>query len=189
MWPNTKDWVFDIIGIDPGSKCTGYSIYTINSNTLDIIKVNAFTVEAYKSNYYSKEYSNTYNDKYSRFNAMNREFMDILEYYRPAMVFIESPFFNSFTPNAFSVLTELLQLYKLTLIDYNNRIPFITVDPPTAKKSIGAKGNAKKDDMTLALDRIKDSINLLPDINLLDEHSIDACAIGYWGYINYIKRT
>ena len=38
MWPNTKDWVFDIIGIDPGSKCTVKAFTSIISKVLELIE-------------------------------------------------------------------------------------------------------------------------------------------------------
>ena len=40
--------------------------------------------------------------------------------------------------------------------------------------------------MTVAIDKIKHQLKLINPVNELDEHSIDALAIGYFGYGRYV---
>ena len=188
MFPNTRSWEINLMAIDPGSSNLGIAIYRIGLATGEILDSHAFTLQAKDSNYYSKDYSNRYNDKFARLQALESELFSVFDYYRPTIVVCESPFFNSFTPNAYAILSELVNLIQHTLLQFNNHIPFYKVDPPTAKKAVGAKGNAKKEDMVIAIDKIKHTLKLTTAIETLDEHSIDALAIGYYGYLNYILK-
>lgn len=183
---DTSDWVCRLMAIDPGSNNLGVAIYEIDLKTHELISSKAFTINAYLSFHYSKETANVYGDRHARFKAMEVELMECFDTYRPSLVMCESPFFNRFTPSAFSVLTELVSLINQTLWQFNNQIPFFKVDPPTAKKAVGAKGNAKKDDMLLAIIKVKDELKLSVDPKTLDEHAIDACAIGYYGYKHHV---
>lgn len=183
---DTSDWVCNLMAIDPGSSSLGVAIYELNLKTFDIIRTTAFTVHATGLSQYSKHASNQYGDRFARFAAMENELMELFESIRPSIVICESPFFSRFTPSAFSVLTELVSIIQKTLFNFNNQIPFFKVDPPTAKKAIGAKGNAKKDDMTIALEKVADKLKLVNPVTELDEHAVDACAIGYHGYKKYV---
>jgi crossover junction endodeoxyribonuclease ruvC len=174
------------MAIDPGSSCLGVAIYKLNFHTREIIESSAFTLHAKESFHYSRCLGETFGDKYTRLMALENELRELFQYYNPSIVMCESPFFNSFTPNAYAILTELVNLIQNTLRNYNNHIPFFKVDPPTAKKAVGAKGNAKKEEMTVAIDKIKHQLKLINPVNELDEHSIDALAIGYFGYGRYV---
>lgn len=185
---NTENCVCHLMAIDPGSSSLGVAVYEIHLNTLAIISSTAFTLTANQSNHYLKEHSKMYGDKMARLNSLQADLSELFDYYRPALVVCESPFFNRFTPNAYAILTEMVNLIKYTLFQFNNHIPFFTVDPPTAKKAIGAKGNAKKDEMTLAIDDIRHMLKLKNNPFDLDEHSIDALAIGYFGWKKYIEE-
>lgn len=186
LFPDTSDWEFNLLSIDPGSAHLGVAVYRVRFNTKELIESFAFTIEAKHSKDYLRDYSNQFGDKYARLTAMKNELYSVFDTYRPSLVICESPFFNSFTPNAFSILTELVNLIQMTLREFNNSIPFYKVDPPRAKKAVGAKGNAKKEEMTIAIDRFKETLKLNSSVELLDEHSIDALAIGYYGYIHYV---
>lgn len=188
MLLDLNDRVLNLMAIDPGSSNLGVAIYSINISDLNIIKVESFTINAIKSKYYSKAYSKTYGDKQARFLAMKNELYSFIEQYNPSLVICESPFFSSFTASAYGILVELLYIISEILFYYNNNIPFYKVDPPTAKKAVGAKGNAKKEDMFVKVNEMKEKIKLINNIEDLDEHAIDAIAIGYYGYLNYILK-
>lgn len=181
---------FNVLGIDPGSAHLGVAVYTLDLKTKEIVSVNAFTIDALKSKYFNKQEVKLFGEKIVRIRSMVSEMQEVLHEYRPGLVVFESPFFNRFTPSAYGALKELLIALKLSLLDYNQSIPMADVDPPSAKKAIGAKGNAKKEDMTdaLKLHVKKQGIPLLVEIDDLDEHSIDACAIGYWALMNIIAK-
>lgn len=185
-FPSTNHWECCLMAIDPGSSCLGVAIYKLNFHTREIIESSAFTLHAKESFHYSRYLGETFGDKYTRLMALENELRELFQYYNPSIVMCESPFFNSFTPNAYAILTELVNLIQNTLRNYNNHIPFFKVDPPTAKKAVGAKGNAKKEEMTVAIDKIKHQLKLINPVNELDEHSIDALAIGYFGYGRYV---
>lgn len=185
-FPNTSQWEFTLLGIDPGSSNLGISIYKLDFNTLAIKESFAFTISAKDTCFYNRNTSNEFGDKIARLQAMKSELAEVFRSYSPSLIVCESPFFNSFTPNAYAILIEVVNLIHETIWEYNYQIPFFKVDPPTAKKAVGAKGNAKKDEMTQAIIEIKDRLKLKNNPLDLDEHSIDALAIGHYGYLNYV---
>jgi Holliday junction resolvasome RuvABC endonuclease subunit len=81
-------------------------------------------------------------------------------------------------PQAYGALTEVVSMIRSTVIDHDWFVPFSLVDPPTVKMAVGAKGNADKDGVMAAMKLIPE-ITALIDCSTLDEHSVDAIAVGY----------
>lgn len=188
MLPEPSAWDIPIVlmAIDPGSSNLGVAIYEVCLQTRNILQSHAYTIYSTQSSYYFKEDAKLYGDRLARMNALQAELAECLQRHNPSIVLCESPFFNRLMPSAFGVLNEVMIHVKQALRDYNEHIPFFTVDPPTAKKAVGAKGNAKKDDMTLAIEKQLPQLKLMNAVSELDEHAIDALAIGYYGYKQYV---
>ena len=185
--PDTKGWEVNLLALDPGGN-VGVSIITIDFHTRAIIRTEAISLNMEKSQFFLKEQAKVTTVGEERLRALAVELTDLLYQYRPVQVYCESPFFSSFTASAFESLNRVLLVIKQCLYDFNDAIPFYKVDPPTAKKAIGAKGNAKKDDMLIALEKQRHVLKLETPTEELTEHSVDACAIGYWGYSKHAKK-
>lgn len=189
LLPSTKGWSVNIMGIDPGSVNTGVTVMEIDFHTHEIIKSTAYTIETPKSKHFNRELVKLISEPKARREALKIEMRELLEMYRPTLVFFEEPFYSPRTHTAFSSLKLVLEVIQYELYKFNPSIPAYKVDPPSAKKAIGAKGNADKDAMLVALDKVKEKFNFITPFEELTEHSIDSSAIAYWGYINRLERN
>lgn len=72
-------------------------------------------------------------------------------------------------------------MLRQSVMQYDQWLPYYMVDPPTVKKAVGAKGNADKEEVKRQLLLIPEIVEKsLVDLSTLDEHSIDAIAVGYF---------
>jgi len=160
---------YTIIGIDPGSN-TGVSIYTLDANTNAIVNIET---SLYVLGNYCEE-----NTLFNRVNILNKICNSLYDNYMPVAVGMETAFLNSRFPKA---VMQLSQYIAITEYSFYTKHPFIKIynyPPKLIKMCIGAGGNAKKDDMTLAVKNIPEIANNI-NIDSLSEHEIDALAIGY----------
>ena len=181
-YPDDRD-TFTILGVDPGSETVGYAIIEVGIKSLDIVNATAFTVTGSKLPQLCYTDTELYHDRYARIQAHRDAFKRILETLDPLAKVCESPFFNPRRPSAFGVLMEVVAAIQETVRLWDNWKSVKFVDPPTAKKSFGAAGNAGKPDMAIAYQKL--SQLHFPGTMNLDEHSIDALAIAYNQYCIY----
>lgn len=173
---------FTIIGIDPGVNNFGISIYNMNNN--EIIDINAFTLINAKIKDLSGLNEETNSDRIIKIRKIQEHFKNILYTVNPILVVCESPFYNPSMPNAYASLVQIIEAIQLTCIEFNNNIIFTLIEPLLMKKTIGAGMMTGKIDVKLSVTNTKNIMEkLLVDINILDEHSIDAIAITY----SYLK--
>lgn len=178
--PHNAGDVASIIGIDPGSEHIGIARIDFNVVTLDIVRTMAQTFVGSKLSFMNKWIAETHSDRFARIEAHKRNLHLVLNECRPVVVACESPFFNALRPNAFQVLVEVLTALKYTCYEYDPELLFTMIDPPSAKKAVGAKGNAKKEDMRTAVLQLPDLCFAgTTPLHFLDEHSIDSIAIAY----------
>lgn len=174
--------MLNILSIDPSSTSVGIARYLVNSNTYDIVDISAGTLNLDTYSYDPMLFNNIHSDKTIRLVKLEYRFIELLNEVKPDVVVCESAFFNPSRPNAFSSLTEVIFLLGSLTIKYNPNIRFITLPPKTIKEAIGSLKISDK-----GKDIVKESILKIPDIyNLvykfidsLDNHAIDAIAIGY----------
>jgi hypothetical protein len=104
----------------------------------------------------------------------------------PHAVICESPFLGRF-PQAFAALTETMSMIRRAVYRFDRTVYVETVDPPTAKMAVGVSGKGKdKEDVRQGVLKLQAQgvlFNLNRDVTLLDEHSIDAIAVGYHKYL------
>lgn len=179
-----------ILAIDPSSNCTGVAIFEVDDYTGDIVSIVADTIEVNKL-VYDPDVEELHSDKMNRLIKLEYKFNQILDEYNPQVVVIEGSFYNPTRPNAFKSLSEVISLLHRASIEHNKNVPFITLSPKTIKNSINSLVVTDK-----GKDVIKDSIKLIPEIyNLvcnfidkLDNHGIDAIAVGYAFFKNYGEK-
>lgn len=99
----------------------------------------------------------------------------------PIAVISEAPFFTPKSPDAFQALSQLIEHFRIRTFSHRRLTPFYTVEPRTVKKIFAGKGNLEKDEMLAALVAKADLADKLTvPLSSLDEHSVDAIAIGFY---------
>jgi len=187
LLPEVHCSVANIISIDPGTETLGLCIMSVDVDTLEITSTQCRTYTGSKLPSVLFQEDN-YNARYYRIKSHCDNLKKILLEVNPLFIVCESPFYNSRRPNAFEALTQVTTNLLNTCYEYNCKMPFFYIDPPTAKIAVGAKGNAKKEDMLAAVKNLTD-LNYTGEISLkdLDEHSIDSIAIGYSKIVEWRK--
>lgn len=183
-WDKTS---FTILGVDPGSETMGYGVLKVDTETLKITDASAFTIKGSRSQHMRQWDSDLYSDQIARIRAHQVEFLRVLNEVDPDVVICESAFYNRLRPNAYEVLVRVQTMLRDTLSKWDCWRELYLIDPPTAKKSFGAAGNAKKEAMLAAL-KANPELNHFPGILELDEHSVDALAVGHH-YYKHIQKS
>lgn len=172
-----------VLAIDPSINNTGISIYRLNLLNKEIKSIEAFTLMSDKINICNNFNSCNNFEKDLKLNKLQNCFLNILNIYNPSVVVCESPFFNRFRPSAYLSLVQVVDVFKWTTINFNNNIFFTELAPKTVKKIIGVNNiDVKLDVRTAVMSNSLIMKNIIDDINFLDEHSIDAIAVGYAYY-------
>lgn len=174
-----EDNTFDILGMDPGSNKFGFSLLEVNINNLELISSIAWTIDA---NDLAKNFQTvleTHGDRVARIYGLQNYLYKILNIYNPHYVASEAPFINNRFPAAGIALTEVLSAIRQALIEYDPEKELFLIPPSNVKNAVKAKGGDDKNiikQKVCALD-----LKYIGDVSIdkLDEHSIDALAVGY----------
>jgi Holliday junction resolvasome RuvABC endonuclease subunit len=176
-----------LIATDPGSESLGCACFTLDIRTLSIVNIWARTYHG------SKLYPNTYTaflhgERLAKIEAHEALLLKVLQDERPVCLVCESPFINMKRPQAYGALMEVISAIRSAMRQYDFQRPMYMVDPPSAKKAVGAPGNADKltvQQHILANQEIMRALS--SPLHSLDEHSFDAIAIGYHQVLQYRK--
>jgi len=184
---------YNILAIDPGLNNTGVAVYTINenyeSNLINkISNIEVFTFITKKLLSSENINLDIHTERLEKLIALKQAMQYTLNIYKPVLVVCESPFFNSLRPSAYSSLVETISYIQSSIFEYNPNIYFTTVEPLLVKKRVGAGYVNGKHDMRVAVTQNTELQYILRniDITMLDEHSIDAVAIGY-GFLKNLE--
>ena len=170
-----------IIAIDPGINHFGVTVCQIKDEKIEECVTNTIHV---KEKYLSKEAIKKIGLRQCKIDYLNEIFKNYIEYYKPLVVCIESPFYNMKRPAAFLPLVELLYQLRLTLRLESPDTNYQTFEPSTIKKAVGASAICKKEEVKVHVLEKKEIFSLKnANIEDLDEHSIDSLAILY----TYVK--
>lgn len=175
-----------IVSIDPGSTTLGVAIIDYHPFTMEIVKSFSFTLNVGRMPL-NTDTIEKHSDRYARIFMLMDLLVEIFIRYSPNHIVSESPFLKKRFPLAFAVLTEVVLCIRMAVKRYDAAMRLDMVEPSKAKAAVGAvitKGKEQKEPVRLALlaklkelcfDReLSDT-----DFELLDEHSIDAIAVGY----------
>lgn len=168
-----------ICSIDPGSNTLGFAVIEFSVVSLQIYSTQACTYvgDRFQLNPYLVQ---VHGERIARIQAHHDNILQLLNYHQPLAVVCESSFYNIRRPMAFGALLEVLNAIRQALIEHNDNLKLDLVDPPTVKRAVGAPGNADKQ-------AVQRAVLSLPDLNYngplsldqLDEHAVDAIAVGY----------
>lgn len=171
---------FKLLGIDPGNN-VGVAIYTIDAKTLEIIAIETrlFILE--------NHIDNLAIDKIPlKVLALNNIVNELLVKHDPLIVGFELAFLNMRFPKAVMQLAQYTSIIEYTFRLDNPFIKFFKYPPKYIKASVGAGGNADKNDMMKAIKKIPEITKyILPEYR--SEHEIDALSIGYTA-LNEIRK-
>ncbi|MBE0438314.1 MAG: hypothetical protein IBX57_00910 [Gammaproteobacteria bacterium] len=176
--PQTTD-IYRILSIDPGTATTGVAILDLNlvTNTVDLIFVD--TIKAGRGYRKFDHVEDVHGGREAKLQHHFWYISDILFRMQPNCVISESPYMGRFA-QAFEALVECLYVVKTAIMSYDPSMPLETIDPPNVKKAVGASGRGgDKDAVRKALYNLKGLTNRTGiSLDSLDEHSIDAIAVG-----------
>lgn len=184
--PPSYQTPFCFIAIDPGTNFLGLSVFTIDPQTLLILKIEPMTIDV-EGLYDPVEYHSAYyTARFQKYLKIQHDFSLKLQYYNPVAIICEAPFYNRFRPAAFAPLAELLQGLRIQTHQYNPWIYFYVIDPSTVKKSVGAGHISGKEEVKAAILKHGELAQASTvAIEKLDEHAIDSLAVGltYLGWL------
>lgn len=181
--------IANIVSIDPGSSTTGIAVFEIDVVSLEIMKSFAWTIDVSKLVSKNSWDESIYDNRFCRLNLLKDYLYNVFCQYKPIMVGSESPFINSRFPAAGIALTETLCKIKEAIFDYDRWLSLKLISPSSTKNAVGAAGNADKFAMTNKVAGLAPIIKLAMNPYELDEHSIDALAVGYATYLTHITKN
>lgn len=174
-----------LVCFDPGLNTTGVSVFDVDSRTKRVSSVYAYTI---------------YNDKLGDVTGLDSEILtertfklyklcqgihNAIDYFKPSIVGCEAPFYNRLMPMAFVSLSEVVSMIRHTVIQYNYNIPFYLVEPQKVKQGVGVAGKKGKQVVMDAIRNIPELMdNLTTPLDSLDEHAVDAIAVG-WSMLKF----
>lgn len=187
--PHLESSHYRILGIDPGTETLGVAILDLDIHTGEIVRSIAHTLVASHSPYFNRELANVHGHKAARLEAHKLNLFHLFKTAQPSLIASEAPFYNRFRPNAYAPLVETMMVIRDALRQYDWHKHLMVLDPPRVKKAVGAKGNAKKDEVQAALLKHLKVIRMDKTTFMkLDEHSVDALCVAYAHYQFLTKK-
>ena len=172
--------VFNALFLDPGLNNTGVSVYRIDQYDCKVLSIEAGTLKAIRLIDDSGIDDEVHEERVIKRLQMGRGLRAWLEIYRPDIVVTESPFFDRKKPNSFQILSEVLTTLYDEVLRYNRMVRFQKLAPQAVKKSLGVAGIKGKEIVKEAVEKTPLIMeHFSRGIDHLDEHAIDATAVGY----------
>lgn len=172
---------YRVIGIDPGTDTLGAAGLDIDLHTGKFTLVDAHTLHASRMLKYYRDTELVHGSRFARLHGLELALGEYFEDMQPHSIISESPYMGQ-RATPFAALTECLTSIRRAVRAYNGRLPLLEVDPARAKARIGVSGKSgDKSLMQAAVIGLSDIQNPYGvDLQILDEHSIDAIAIAYF---------
>lgn len=183
-----QDLSLRIMGVDPGTENLGMSLGVCDFMTpkYNIIDASTFDIKhlIHKTNSYLTQYQSR---NIAMYTAVYQLVYQAVHDLQPDLVICESPYMDRRFPLSYMLLSLCSQAVEQAVKDYSIFIPFEYIDPASAKKGVGVKGN--NGDKNLMREAILSNklITGSIDLSLLDEHAIDSIGIGYNGFLGILK--
>lgn len=187
--PADSGSIISVVGIDPGTSTLGTSVLWIDLNTMGIISSSAKTFRGDRLQDEESWLGALHGDRFSRICALEGALLHLFTHVKPYLIASEAPFISMRQPQAYGALTEVMCAIQNAVMFYDAWKPLYRIDPPSVKKAVGAAGNADKHAVKQAVLQLRD-LNYAGDtpLELLDEHSVDALAVAYARWRNFLKE-
>lgn len=173
--------VFRFIALDPGTETLGVAVFDVDLVT-GIARIPwVSTLRASRSNHFNEYAASIHGDRHARLSAHHDRLVEIFYQWQPQGVASESPYMGRF-PQAYAALVECMQMIRSAVSQYDYSLTILTVEPTAAKKAVGVTQRGSNKDLVRDLVLAKPELVFVGDVNphLLDEHSTDALAVGYF---------
>lgn len=167
-----------IVSIDPGTNTLGVACLEIDDSFSRIRVVDAMTIEAGKLA--RRKYTfqvELFGEKYAKLAAIKDALLRYYVAWHPLAVCSESPYMHLY-PATFAALTECVSVVQRSAVDYDPCCVVRMIAPSEAKKAVGVSGASGDKEAVRQGILQHGCIDFDVDISLLDEHAIDAIAIG-----------
>lgn len=180
MFPNIEKR-FRVLGIDPGSNATGFSVIDFDPETGQKTIVYQYTLTTNEAIAGNEHVIPQYGEREARYMGYKRFMNQVLDFYNPDVVACEAPFLHRM-PQAFKVLSELTSIFRHCVIEWNYTRDFVIVPPTNVKKCVGvkAKSNDKEDMRRAVMGRTDLSYAEGVTLDNMTEHAVDALCVTLW---------
>lgn len=178
---------YRFVAIDPGTDTLGLSLCEIDLRTKTLTVREVTTLQGAKMITTIPGFTELHGEKQARLRMLEEALYGIFVYWRPDAIVSEAPFMGRFAA-AYGALVECMQAIRSAVTHYRQYMLLETVDPPSAKKSVGVKAKGgSKDDIQRAVIADKDII-FDPDLPRTGhtEHIYDSVAVAKWKYLKFI---
>ena len=181
------DKSFNIMGIDPGSRNVGVSIFNVlpEDDNHDI-KFTVNKVLTFSINIDIEDDVGIHELILDRLKKLSNIIKTVYRLYNPTVVAMESAFINTSRMGAVIPLAQAIYAIQSTIYSIDRSSKVITLPPGLIKKIFGSK-QVGKDAVLVALKSHKLLMEKITKKNMTD-HEIDAIAIAY-SILEYIKTT
>jgi len=177
------DAPYRIVSCDPGTDTLGVALSELD------LKLGILTVQeahTFRGSQLQRHYpvvSRYHNDRFARLLGHEDNLFNYFNQTAPHLIVSEGPYLGRF-PAAFAALTEVVSTIRRAAIRYDPYLKFLVIDPSTVKKAIGMRGNSGdksivKQTLLAAIHNRIGTLQSHVDLNSLDEHAIDAIAVGW----------
>jgi Holliday junction resolvasome RuvABC endonuclease subunit len=171
---------FKILSLDPGSSHLGVAILLDQLDGSEVVIDESFTVHLKDTCPMYSELGDLHGNRVIRLMQLGDAVLDLLRTHRPHAVIVEANYLGRFA-TAFAALVECVAMVRSAVYMYDPFMPLYQVDPSTAKINAGMERikGTDKEDVRRAM-RKRKGIKWNVNLEELDEHSVDACAIGLY---------
>lgn len=177
-----EGFMFRIVGIDPGTETLGTAVLDVNLCTAQVSLIHAKTYRGSRGLLLHPALAETQGDRLAKLYSHEQTLLALFNHFQPHGVSVEAPYLGKF-PQAFEALVECRTYIRRALWQYHPMMPMELIDPPTAKMAVGVvpRKGVTKDDIKRGVLNLGNLTNCTTSsIASLDEHSIDAIAVGYY---------
>lgn len=169
-----------MVAIDPGLSTCGVAIYELDTLNKDIVSITAFTIENDKLDDSSGLFLDIVTERYVKIHKLCNAICKVVQAVDAKIVVSEAPFYNRFMPMAYGALLEVVSSIQRSVTDISNDILFTSYAPQQVKMAVGVAGKKGKDIVKESIEKLLQVFpKIVSEYELLDEHSIDAIAVGF----------
>lgn len=177
----TADYI-RLISIDPGTDTMGVCIYDINPEDFSDFKiVYGNTFKASQTTDTSTSYASRLSNSGARLRTHRKTLEEIFFYTQPTLICAESNFLKRHRVTAFEALVRTFEMLLDMVWNYSPSMYLYRIDPISAKNAVGVSHikTDKEDVRRGVMKNLTDKLSEPLRFDMFDEHTIDACAIGY----------
>ena len=172
---------YRIVALDPGTAALGVAVIDVDPETGHLYVNHATTLDVLKEAQRYPQIAALHGDRVSKLHALERALVRIFLAWKPDQIVSEAPYMGRF-PQAYAALVECVTSIRRAVMSYDRTLPLPTIDPATVKKSVGVSGKSGDKSAMLSAIQSRDDLTLCVNLSDLDEHAIDAIAVGYAHY-------